>query len=142
MTLAAGGSGQFHLFLGNGVPNFGLVLGGANGSVQLFARDSALGYREEEGVLACPAAPAPLLNAESGDGDFSGMGGDDEVRAKRAILASAFDDVAGLDEEIDVAKIFDEELVDVGRFVKKGGSFFQAFLDDGIVGKRRFLGGC
>ena len=52
------------------------------------------------------------------------MSGNDEVGSRCAILASAFDDVAGLDEEIDVAEVFDEELVDVSRFVKKGGLLF------------------
>jgi len=68
------------------------------------------------------------------------MGGNDEVSAKCAILASAFDDVAGLDEEIDAAEIFNEELGDVARFVKKGGLPFQSLLDDGIVGEGRSLG--
>lgn len=74
-----------------------------------------------------------MLDAEGGDGDLAGVGGQDVVGAEGAVLFAAADDVAGLDVDVAVGDVFDLEFVDVGDFVDEDFLFLEGFLE-GQVG--------
>lgn len=76
--------------------------------------------------LAVALVPAGRLDAEDRDGDPAGFGRHDEVGPQRAVLAAALDDVSCLNEEIEVAGVLDEELVDIPGLADEPSCFSMA----------------
>src|SRR5262249_60209170 len=79
-------------------------------------------------VLPAASGPAALLYAKRGDRQRPRMRRDDQADREHAVLAPAFDDIAGLDEDVAVARIFHLELVHVAGLAHLGAAARQRLL--------------
>lgn len=77
--------------------------------------------------------PPRLLDTKGRQRNLSRLGRHDEVHTNRAVLPAAFHDVAGLDEEIDVSLVLDEELVHVAGLVDQGRLSVDRLLEHRVV---------
>ena len=77
-----------------------------------------------------------MFHAKGGDGNTSRPLSQDEVNADDTILTTTFKDVAGLDEDIKIAQVFDEKFSYRPGFVN-GGAFALHGLLQGAIASRR-----
>jgi len=84
--------------------------------------------------LAAAFVPAGSLDAKNRDRHLAGFCRNNEINPERAVLASPLDDVPGLDKEVQVPGILDQELVYVPGLVEEGGVVFHGLFEDAVVG--------
>jgi hypothetical protein len=88
--------------------------------------------RAAENSLALRPSPVPAaaLDAKGWDRDPTRFGGKDEINCDCPILSSSFEDVAGLNEDVeDVRQIFCFELSDIARFVNNNVLFLHCVTE-------------
>src|SRR6266478_5792004 len=78
--------------------------------------------------------PPPHLDAESRDRDAPRSCRDDKVDGDSSVLPSAFEDVPGLNENIErFRKLFDLQLFDCSGLVHKNVLFFERFRQGSVT---------
>ena len=73
-----------------------------------------------------------MLHAKGGNGDTSRPLSKDEINADDSILATTFQNITGLDENIKIAQVFDEKFSYRPGFVNDGASALHGLLQGAI----------
>ena len=93
-------------------------------------RRQARGGRRELALrLGTAPFPPALLHAERADGNVAGPRRHDHADGQHAVLLAALDDVARLDEDLPVARIADDKLLDVAGFEDPDGALLHRLAE-------------
>ena len=122
------------LALSDTVPNGGLIMRSFGRNPHCFPMDRMAGTAEVPVVFAASFVPAAALYAESRNRQATGPCRNDKVDSKRTILPTAFQNVPGLDENIDrFGKVFSLELPDGSRLVNTDLFFLKRFFQRNVA---------